>query len=149
MKTKCYNCGFKNEQHVYQCEKCGEKFWESKAKYNQYLKDEKEKFKRPESHEPEIIDYKEARKACRVPFIFWILYATSTIAKAIWGDVLSTVLPILRGLILTLILLWIKKLVIKYAERKKKSETFVNIIVFSSLILVYLIPYWLVLLFWQ
>lgn len=56
MKTKCYKCGYKNELNTYCCEKCGEIFWQSKKKYNEYIKKQK---KETEDAEKKRLEFRE------------------------------------------------------------------------------------------
>jgi DNA-directed RNA polymerase subunit RPC12/RpoP len=147
MKTKCYQCGYKNEKNSYKCEKCWENFRQSKEKYEEFLKNQKEEIKKYQSNEPETPDYKQAKRICRIPFIFGLLYAWKNVNLSIAGWKIALILVIWRWLILTLILLRLKKFIIRYAEKNNKSESFVATIMFILLLWVFLISYSVLLLF--
>ena len=149
MKIKCNKCWHKNEKDSYKCGKCWEIFRQSEEKYKEFLKKEKEDIQKEDIQrypldEPEVkvIKYKQVKRACRVPFVFWILYAWKSINE-VGGQERILILIILRWLVLTLILLWFKKIIIKYAEKRHRSELFVEVVIFILLALGFLRPYML------
>ncbi len=136
MKFKCYKCWFKNDKDVYKCLKCWEIFWISENKYKAFLKEKEMKEKEYKLDLPLKPNYKRAKIISRIPF--WVLMIN-------WRQNHLTdqflIIVAIKWLFLSFILIVRKKFVIKYAEKGEKSESFVSISMFISLILLFLITY--------
>ena len=146
MRTKCYKCGQKNERDSYKCEKCWEIFRQSKEKYDQYIKKEREeiaeiekqwiekekrnldKIKKEHEEKEEKSSYRFAYLISVIPLLFWIIRSTLNNGKT--SDIIF-------GAVLTIIMIISKTKVIEFVEKKNKPEYLVYIIMFSlSIVLI-------------
>lgn len=160
MKIKCYNCGQKNEKDVYKCEKCWEVFRQSEEKYKEFLKNKETELQQYQSNEtePEIIDqkkgtekqqpkkleiesYKQARIICWIPFLLFARYAWKNINLESKNWTATLILTLFEWLILTLILLFFKRKIIRYGKKNGKTKNFINSVMFALLMIMFLIPY--------
>jgi ABC-type bacteriocin/lantibiotic exporter with double-glycine peptidase domain len=137
MKVKCYKCWFKNDKDIYKCKKCWEIFRESEEKYKTFLKNKEIKDNEYIIKEPLEPDYKQSKRISRIPF-FWLILASWKEKNIIYQE---QIIIAVKWLILTLILLLIRKFIIKYAKNHDKWESFVTISIFISLILIFVIIY--------
>ena len=126
MITKCHNCGHKNSELNFSCEKCWEEFRQSKEKYNKFIKENKERI----TEEEKTTEIKEKQKKisprfanllCRIP-LFWFLFHTKSFMVS-WG---SYTINAIKFSLMTVLLLIFNIILMRFARKNNKWKVFMN-----------------------